>query len=81
MSKYSDLYSDNSHTNVGSSHWQVQRGKANFTGYASKTLPSACQKYRVTELEMTGFLISISLWNHLLSHTDFDCSVYHLAVI
>ena len=49
-------------------------------GYASKTLSSVCQNYSIILLEMAGLLISISLSKHLLSDTDFDCSVGHLAV-
>ena len=35
-------------------------------GYASKTLPEACSRYSVTELEMTGLLVSMNLWKNLL---------------
>ena len=41
---------------TGSSLWQIQGGKPKLIGYASKTLPEACSRYNVTELEMTGLL-------------------------
>ena len=49
-------------------------------GYASKSLPDACQNYSVTELEMTGLVINIHLWKHLLLTVEFDCAVYHRAL-
>ena len=49
------LYSDTSVEGTGSSLWQMQEGKTKLIGYASKTLPEACSRYRVTELEMTGY--------------------------
>ena len=48
------LYSDTSIEGTGSSLWQIQEGKPKLIGYASKTLPEACSRYSVTELEMTG---------------------------
>ena len=49
-------------------------------GYASKTLPEACSRYSVTELEMTGLLVNMNLWKNLLKHRDFDAAVDHAAV-
>ena len=40
----------------------MQEGKAKLIGYASKTLPEACSRYSVTELEMTGLLVNMNLW-------------------
>ena len=74
------LYSDTSIDSTGSSLWQMQEGKARFIGYASKTLPKACSKYSVTELEMTGLLVNMNLWTNLLKHTEFDAAVDHVAV-
>ena len=37
------LYSDTSREGTGSSLWQVQEGKPRLIGFASKTLPEACQ--------------------------------------
>ena len=74
------LYSDTSIEGTGSSLWQIQEGKPRLIGYASKTLPEACYRYSVTELEMTGLLVNMSLWKNLLKHREFDAAVDHVAV-
>ena len=74
------LYSDTSVEGIGSSLWQMQEGKARLLGYASKTLPQACSRYSVIELEMTGFLVNMNLWKNLLKHREFDAAVDHVAV-
>ena len=74
------LYCDTSKTHTGSSLWQIQDGKPGLLGYASKSLPEACENYSVTELEMTGLAINIHLWKHLLLRVEFDCAVDHRAL-
>ena len=74
------LYSDTSVEGTGSSLWQMQEGRAKLIGYASKTLPEACSRYSVTELEMTGLLVNMNLWKNLLKHREFDAAVDHVAV-
>ena len=74
------LYSDTSVEGTGSSLWQMQEGKAKLIGYASKTLPEACSRYSVTELEMTGLLVNVNLWKNLLKHREYDAAVDHVAV-
>ena len=74
------LYSDTSIEGTGSSLWQIQEGKTKLIGYASKTLPEACSRYSVTELEMTGLLVNMNLWKNLLKHREFDAAVDHAAV-
>ena len=74
------LYSDTSVEGKGSSLWQMQEGQAKLIGYASKTLPEACSRYSVTELEMTGLLVNMNLWKNLLKHREFDAAVDHVAV-
>ena len=74
------LYSDTSIEGTGSSLWQIQEGKPRLIGYASKTLPEACSRYNVTELEMTGLLVNMNLWKYLLKHREFDAAVDHVAV-
>ena len=74
------LYSDTSVEGTGSSLWQMQEGKAKLIGYASKTLPEACSRYSVTELEMTGLLVNMNLWKSLLKHREFDATADHVAV-
>ena len=68
------LFSDTSKVGTGSSLWQYQDGKPHLIGYPSKTLPEACSRYSVTELEMTGLLVNI------LKHREFDAAVDHVAV-
>ena len=43
------LYSDTSKTHTGRALWQIQNGKPRLIGYASKSLPSACANYGITE--------------------------------
>ena len=74
------LYSDTSIEGTGSSLWQIQEGKPKLIGYASKTLPEACSRYSVTELEMTGLLVNMNLWKNLLKRREFDAAVDHAAV-
>ena len=74
------LYSDRSIKGIGSSLWQIQGGKPKLIGYASKTLPEACSRHSVTELEMTGLLVNMNLWKNLLKHREFDAAVDHAAV-
>ena len=74
------LYCDTSKTHTGSSLWQMQDGKPRLLGYASKSLPNACKNYSITELEMTGLVINIHLWKHLLLRVEFDCAVDHRAL-
>ena len=74
------LYSDTSIEGTDSSLWQIQEGKPRLIGYASKTLPEACSRYSVTELEMTGLLVNMNLWKNLLKHREFDAAVDHVAV-
>ena len=74
------LYSDTSIEGTDSSLWQIQEGKPRKIGYASKTIPEACSRYSVTELEMTGLLVNMNLWKNLLEHREFDAAVDHVAV-
>ena len=74
------LYSDTSLEGMGSSLWQVQEGKPRLIGFASKTLPEACMRYSVTELEMTGLLVNMGLWKNIIRHREFDVAVDHAAM-
>ena len=74
------MYSDTSVEGTRSSLWQIQGGKARLLGYASKTLPEACYRYSVTELEMTGLLVNMNLWKSLLKHRECDAAIDHVAV-
>lgn len=75
------LYSDTSREGTGSSLWQIQEGQPKLIGYGSKTLPDACKRYSVTELEMTGLLVNMGLWKTILKHREFDAAVDHAAVV
>ena len=55
----------------------MQDGKPRLLGYASKSMPDACKNYSITELAMTGLVINIHLWKHLLLRLEFDCAVDH----
>ena len=74
------LYLDTSIESTGSSLWHIQGGKPKLIGYASTTLPEACSRYSVTELEMTGLLVNMNLWKNLLKHREFDAAMDHAAV-
>ena len=74
------MYLDTRIEGTDSSLWQIQEGKPRLIGYASKTLPEACSRYSVTELEMTGLLVSMNLWKNLLKRREFDAAVDHVAV-
>ena len=45
----------------------------------SKSLPAPALK-SVTELEMTGMVVNIHLWKHLLHRVELDCAVDHRAI-
>ena len=65
------LDSDTSVGGTGSSLWQMQEGKARLLGCASKTLPEACSRYSVIELEMTGLLVKfIGIYGKICSNTE-----------
>ena len=75
------IYSDTSRTHTGSALWQIQDGFPRLLGYSSKTLPSACLNYSVTELEMTGLLMNIHSWRGWTQDADIDVAVDHKAVV
>ena len=74
------LYTDTSKTHVGSALWQYQKGTPRLLGYASKSLSPAAQNYSITELEMTGLLKGMQLWQYYLGKKDFDACVDHRAI-
>ena len=74
------LFSDTSKVGTSSFLWQYQDGKPHLIGYVSKTLPEACSRYSVTELEMTGLLVNMGLWKNILKHREFDAAVNHVAM-
>ena len=61
--------------------WQIQAGVPHLIRYASKMLPSACHKYSITELEMTGMLINLHTWRGFTDKAEIDVAVDHKAVV
>ena len=45
---------------------QIQNGKLVLIAYASKILPEAVRSYSITELELCGLAINITIFSHLL---------------
>ena len=74
------LYCDTSKVGVGSSLWQIQHGQERLLGYFSKALPRAAANYSITELELTGLLISVQAFRHLLRSTSFEVYTDHAAI-
>ena len=74
------LCSDTSKTHAGSSLWQIQQAKPRLIGFASKKLPEACKNYSITELEMTGLLYNMKLWQWYLGKKNFDAIVDHKCI-
>ena len=74
------LYSNTSKFATGSALYQVQNGKPKHIAYASKRMPEAAKNYSITELEMCGLAINITIFAHLLKKVDFDAVVDHLAI-
>ena len=75
------LYSDISNFATGSASYQIQNGKPKLIAYASKRLPETTRNYFITELELCGLAINITIFMYLLKRVDFDAMVDHLALI
>ena len=54
--------------------------KPKLIAYASKRMPEVAKNYSVTELEMGGLAVNITIFSHLLKKVDFDAVVDHLAI-
>ena len=74
------LYSDTSKYATGGALYQIQNGKPKLIAYSSKRLPEAAHNYSITELAMSGLVINIGNFAHLLRKVDFDAVVDHLAI-
>ena len=57
-----NLYSDTSKFATGSALYQIQNGKPKLTAYASKRLPETVSNYSITELELCGLAINITIF-------------------
>ncbi|KAJ8027316.1 hypothetical protein HOLleu_32429 [Holothuria leucospilota] len=75
------LYSDTSRIATGSYLTQKVNGEEHITGYYSKVLPQACQRYSVTELELFGLLINVTVFKYLLKSIEFEAYVDHSAIV
>ena len=75
------LCSDTSKYATRSALYQIQNGKPKLIAYASKRLPEVARSYSITELEMCGLAINITIFAHLWKKVDFDAIVDHLALV
>ena len=60
------LYSNTSKFAAGSALYQIQNGKPRLIVYVSKQLLEAVRSYSITELELSGLVINIASFSHLL---------------
>ena len=74
------LYSDTSKYATGGALYQIQNGKPKLIAYSGKRLPEAAHSYSIRELEMSGLVINIASFAHLLRKVDFDAVVDHLVI-
>ena len=74
------LESDTSQDGIGSTLLQKQGNEWVVIGYHSKRLPPSAKNFGVTELELTGLLISIHSFMQLLCNRYFEVLVDHKAI-
>ena len=74
------LYSDTSKFTTGSALYQIQNGQPKLIAYASKRMPEEVKNYSITDLEMCGLAMNITIFLHLLKKVDFNAIVDHLAI-
>ena len=74
------LESDTSCEGVGGTLFQKQGDEWVVIGYHSKRLPTSTKNFRVTELELTGLLITIHGFMQLLRNWYFEVLVHHKAI-
>ena len=74
------LESDTSREGVGHTLLQKQGDKWVVIGYHSKRLPKSAKNFGVTELELTGFLVSIHGFMQLLHNRYFEFLVDHKVI-
>ena len=65
---------------TGSALYQIQNGQPRLIAYASKRMPEVAKNFSITELEMCGLAMNITIFLHLLKKVDFDAVVDHLAI-
>ena len=74
------LESDTSREGVGGTLLQKQGNEWEVIGYHSKRLPQSAKNFGVTELELTGLLVSIHGFMQLLHNRYFEVLVDHKAI-
>ena len=74
------LESDTSQEGVGGTLFQKQGDEWVVIGYQSKRLPASAKNFRVTELELTEFLVNIHGFMQLLHNRYFEVLVDHKAI-
>ena len=74
------LQSDTLREGVGGTLLQKQRDKWVVIGYHSKRLPKSAKNFGVTELELTGLLVTIHEFMQLLCNRYFEVLVNHKAI-
>ena len=74
------LESNTSQEGVGGTLLQKQGNEWVVIGYHSKRLPQSAKNFGVTELELTGLLVNIHGFMHLLCNRYFKVLVDHKAI-
>ena len=74
------LESDTSQEGVGGTVLQKQGNEWEVIGYHSKRLPQSAKNFGITELELTGLLVSIHGFMQLLCNRYFEVLVDHKAI-
>ena len=72
--------SDTSHEGVRGTLFQKQGDEWVFIGYHSKRLPASVKNSGVIELELTGLLVNIHRFMHLLHNCYFEVLVDHKVI-
>ena len=74
------LESDTSREGMGGTLLQKQGDEWVVTGYHSKRLLKSAKNFGITELELTGLLVNIDSFMHLLCNRYFTVLVDHKAI-
>ena len=75
------LVSDTSKIGCGAALYQKQRGKYRLVAYYSKRLPEAVANYSISELELTGVMVNVTAFKHLLRNANFHVYCDHSALV
>lgn len=75
------MEADTSRIGSGAILKQIQDGEEKIIAFNSKKLPSACQSYSVSELEMSGILWNLKAFKALLGNKHFYVVTDHQALL